>query len=108
MSRATELLQPWVGLVAGVLAGAVSHQFGSDGMFNDCQRYAPLPIMVVAAVCVAVCLAAAYASALVIRRAEQETTPRIVAAISVGFALLVTLAILLPMVGAIVLPPCFG
>ena len=107
MSRIAALLQPWAGLIAAVFAGAVSHQFGADGMFNDCQRYAPLPILAVAAVCVVACLAGAYASLLVVRRSGQDTTPRVLAAISVGFALLVTLAILLPMLGAIILPPCF-
>ena len=107
-SRVVELLQPWAGLIAAVLAGAFSHQFGAEGIFNDCQHYAPIPVLIVAALCFLGCLAGALASLTVLRRAGEETTSRVVSVISVGFALLVMLAILLPMIGAIILPPCFG
>lgn len=106
-SRVASMLQPWAGLVAGVLAGALSHQIGADSMFNDCQRFAPLPLLIVSALCIAGSVAGGLASLQVLRRAGDETTPRVVSAISVSFALLVILAILLPMIGAIILPPCF-
>ena len=104
---ALRLFQPWAGLITGVLAGAISHQFGADSLFNNCQRYAALPVLIVAAASVVACLAGGYVSLLVLKRSDEETTPLVVGAISVGFALLVTLAILLPMLGAIILPPCF-
>ena len=104
---AAELLQPWAGLVAGVLAGAFSHQFGADGTFNNCERFAPVPLLLVAALCVIICVAGGLASLQLVRRAGEETTPRVVGAISVGFALLAMLAIVLPMLGAIILPACF-
>ena len=106
--RFASLFQPWAGLIAGVLAGAFSHQFGAESTFNNCQRFAPVPLLLVAALCIAACLVGGYASLRVVRGAGEETTPRVVGMISVSFALLATLAILLPMLGAIILPPCFG
>ena len=105
--RAGAMLQPWAGLVAGVLAGGLSHQIGADSMFNDCQRFAPVPLLLVCTFCIIGCLAGAIASLQVLRRSSEETTPLVVSAISVGFALLVTLAIMLPMLSALILPPCF-
>ena len=39
---------PWAGLVIGVLALAVVHQFGSDSTFNDCRGTSPGPLLIVA------------------------------------------------------------
>lgn len=105
--RVVSMLQPWAGLFAGVLAGGLSHQIGAASMFNDCQRFAPTPLLIVSALCIAAALAGGLASLQVLRAAGDQTTPRVLSAISVSFALLVTMAILLPMIGAIILPPCF-
>jgi hypothetical protein len=99
--------QPWAGLVAGLLAAAFSHQFGADGTFDDCQTIAPVPLLAVAAASILVCVAGGYASFLVTRRADEQTSARVASIISIGFALLAILAIALPMLGAAILPPCF-
>lgn len=54
--RVASLFRPWAGLIIGVLAAAFAHQFGADGSFNDCQRFVPVPILFIAALCVAACL----------------------------------------------------
>ena len=105
--RVASLFRPWAGLIIGVLAAAFAHQFGADGSFNDCQRLVPVPILFIAALCVAACLIGAWASLPVLRRGDEQTAQRVVSAISVGFALLAAVAILLPMVGAMILPACF-
>ena len=105
--RAVSLFQPWAGLVAGLLGAAFAHQFGADGTFDDCQRFAPLPLLLVSAFCIVACLGGAYASLQVLRRYEEETSPRVISVVSVGFALLAVLAILLPMLATMILPPCF-
>jgi hypothetical protein len=51
MSRGRQLLdsfKPWAGLVIGLLALAVVHQFGSDSTFNDCRGTSPVPLLIVA------------------------------------------------------------
>jgi hypothetical protein len=90
-----------------VLAGALAHQIGADSIFNDCQRFAPVPLLIVTTICIISSLGGGLASLRAVRMAGGETTSRVVGVISVGFALLVTLAIILPMLAAIILPPCF-
>ena len=99
--------RPWAGLVAAVLAGAVAHQFGAFGTFDDCFTVSPGPLLVVAAVCLVVALAGAWVSAQV-ARVSSETAPRKLAAvISSGFATLILIATVLPMIASLILPPCF-
>ena len=107
MTAFWRLFQPWAGMVAGVLAAAFAHQFGSDATFDNCQRFAPLPLLLVAALCLVAALAGAVVSLGVLRRAPAQSSDKVVAVISVGFALLAGLAIILPMIGALILPPCF-
>lgn len=105
--RAWQLLQPWAGLIAGVAGVALAHQFGADGEFDDCQRFAPAPLLIVAALCILLALGGAWTSAAVIRRSPDESTGKTVAVISTGFALLASFGIILPMIASVILPPCF-
>jgi len=102
-----EAFRPWAGLVAAVLAGAVAHEFGAFGTFDHCAAISPGPLLIVAAVCLVVALAGAWVSAQV-ARVSSETPPRKLAGvISVGFALLVLMATILPMIASLTLPQCF-
>lgn len=105
--RFRQLFQPWTGLIAGVLAVGVAHQFGSDGVFDDCQSFSPVPLLIVAALCIVVAVGGALASAAIVRQRPAGSTDMVVATISVGFALLASFAILLPMIASIILPSCF-
>lgn len=102
-----ELLQPWAGLIAGLFAVAFAHQFGADGVFDDCQSFSPGPLLIAAALCIVIALAGALTSGLIVRQGSENQTRRVVATISTGFALLTCFAILLPMLASIILPPCF-
>jgi hypothetical protein len=99
--------RPWAGLVVGVVSVAFVHQFGSDGTFDKCAAIAPGPLLAVAAIGLLACAI----SGLVSWRSmegEADLSRRVVAVISVGCATLFGLAILFPMIAALVLPPCFG
>ena len=109
MKRARELLDafiPWAGLVIGVIALGVVHQYGSDGVFNDCRAVSPGPLLAVAVLGLLICAGSAFASWRSGRGADSESR-RVVAIISVGSAALFSFAILLAMIAAVVLPPCF-
>jgi hypothetical protein len=110
MRRARQLLDalaPWAGLVVGLVAFSVVHQYGSDGTFNDCQAVSPGPLLIVALLGLLACAAAAFASWRTIRGSGDEPR-RVVAVISIGSAVLFVFAILLAIIAALVLPPCFG
>ena len=98
--------RPWAGLVVGILAAGFVHQFGSDGTFDRCGALAPGPLLIVAAIGFAACAFAGLVSWRSLR-AEEIPARRVVAVISAGCAALFCMAILLPMIAALVLPPCF-
>ena len=102
----TEALLPWAGLVAGTVAAGFVHQFGSDSTFDKCHAVVPGPVLLVATAGLLICILAGLGSWRSLRR-EKDLARRVVAIISVGCAVLFSLAILLPMIAALVLPPCF-
>ena len=108
MTQARSLLaafQPWAGLVIGILATGFVHQFGSDGLFNNCRVISPLTLLLVGLAGLILCGLSGYASW---HSARSETgARRVVGVVSVGSSALFALAILLPLVAALVLPLCF-
>jgi hypothetical protein len=97
---------PWAGLVVGIIAAGFVHQFGSDSVFDDCSTAAPVPLLIAAVAGLALCILAGLLSWR--SRRSDSGARRVAAAISVGCAALFAFAIILPMVAALILPPCFG
>jgi hypothetical protein len=109
MKRAGKLadaFKPWAGLVVGLLAVSIVHQYGSEGVFNDCQTVSPGPLLLVAFLGLLACAGSGLVSWRTMRGSAEEAR-RVVAVISVGCAALFMFAILLAMIAALVLPPCF-
>jgi len=102
-----EAFMPWAGLAVGVVAVAFVHQFGSDSSFDDCGTSAPVPLLAAAAIGLVACVLAGAASWRSIK-GETEIARRVIATISIGCAAVFGLAIILPMIAALMLPPCFG
>ena len=48
-----DLMIPWTGLVTAFVALAVAHQFGSDGMFDNCLAVSPVPLIAVSLLAIA-------------------------------------------------------
>jgi membrane associated rhomboid family serine protease len=99
-------LMPWAGLVVGLLATAFVHQFGSETMFDHCRTASPGPVLVAAFVGLLACLLSGLASWRGMRGSADDAR-RVIATISIGMAALFGFAILLPMIAALTLPPCF-
>jgi len=97
---------PWAGLVIGLMAVAIVHQFGSDGVFDDCRANSPGPVLIVAAIGLLICALSGIASWRSARAGSDEVR-RVVGLVSVGSAALFGFAILLAMIATITLPPCF-
>lgn len=101
------LLTPWSGLVVGLVAMIVVHQFGSQGTFDDCRSVAPGPVLIIGLAGLALCLLSVLLSWRNRDRAAQQAG-HIIAIISAGTALFFSFAIILAMIAVLLLPPCFG
>ena len=102
-----QAFKPWAGLAAAVVGAAVAHQFGAFGSFDHCTTISPVPLLIVAAACLIATVAAAWASARVIRLGSESPARRLMAVVSVGFAGLALFATVLPMIASLTLPRCF-
>ena len=100
-------LMPWTGLMTGVVALAIAHQFGSDGVFDDCLAISPLPLLIVSLVAIAATIAGAFASWVVFRSKAETRVRKVIAVVSIGASALFIFAMILPIVAAVVIPPCF-
>ncbi|HYI43810.1 MAG TPA: hypothetical protein VD768_09335 [Sphingomicrobium sp.] len=98
---------PWAGLVAGMGGAGLAHQVGSEGMFNDCAAVSPGPILIVSLIGLALTAAGAFASLRVYREKSDRSSRHLIATVSLGLAALFAMAILLPMVASLVIPPCY-
>lgn len=107
-SEMRELFMPWAGLVAGIIAAGIDHQFGSEGTFDSCTAISPVPLLIVSALCLLLTAAGALGSWRVLRDDPEAPARKLVAIISLACSALFVLAILLPMIASLVLPPCFG
>jgi hypothetical protein len=108
MRQFAELFRPWAGLVVATLAAGIVHQFGSEGVFDDCTLISPMPLLIVCVVGLVACVAAGWVSWTVARNPSEGPARKVAGVISAGMAALFVVAILLPMIAAVVLPPCFG
>lgn len=102
-----DLFMPWAGLIAGTVGAGLAHQFGAEGSFDNCSRFAPVPLLIVSAICLLIVAVGGLESWHVVRGDSETPARKVVAIISVGSVALFVLAILLPMVAAVVIPPCF-
>jgi hypothetical protein len=110
MSRAGRLREqfmPWAGLVVGLAAAIIAHQFGSEGTFNDCAVASPVPLLIVAVLCIAATVVAMLASWRIAANRSEGPTRRLVGLISASTAALFVFAMMLPMIASLLLPRCF-
>ncbi len=106
-SEVADLLRPWAGLMVGLIALGIAHQYGSDGIFDDCAAISPGPLLIVSTLAVAAAAGGAFLSWPVFSSDFEAPARKVVAAISIGTSALFILAMILPMVAAVVIPPCF-
>ena len=106
-SEFADLFMPWAGLAAGVIAAGVTHQFGSEGVFDNCAAISPIPILAVNILGIVLTVVGALASWSVLREGAETHARKAVAFISVGAAALFVFAILLPTIASLVIPPCY-
>ena len=102
-----DLFMPWVGLIVGLVALGVAHQWGSDSMFDDCAATSPGPLLIVSLFAILATIGGSFMSWRVFDNESEAPARKVVAAISLGTSALFVLAMILPMIAALLLPPCF-
>ena len=107
MSRYRRAAIPWTGLVVGLVALIIVHQFGSEGVFDDCGTVAPLPVLAVAIAGLVICIAAGLFSWRG-TSGSSENARRLIGIISLSSSILFAFAIVLGIIADLMLPPCFG
>lgn len=103
----SDILSPWAGLIVGVIAWAAAHQFGADGMFDDCAAFSPAPVLAVPLIGIIATAIAGLLSWRAFGRSGAGDAQRVISIISMGMAALFCLALLYPILAALIIPPCF-
>jgi hypothetical protein len=107
--RTIEHLAPWLGLVAAGLGWGLSHQVGSNAVFDDCRDAGNLFVLVTCLVGLLIIAAGGYFSFNVWRRGGEESEGRrFVGLLGAILALLAAFAVLLQALSAAILPRCLA
>jgi hypothetical protein len=106
-SEIADLVLPWAGLIIGLLAMITAHQFGSDGMFAHCLSISPGPLLIVSTLTIAATAGGGFLSWRVLNNQAEAPARKLIAVISVGSSALFILAMILPIIAALLIPPCF-
>ncbi|HYG28774.1 MAG TPA: hypothetical protein VD887_01015 [Allosphingosinicella sp.] len=107
--KAAELLLPWSALIGGALGWGLSHQIGSNTIFDGCDPTALWLVLVVGILGLALTGVGALLSWRVRRRGEAESeTRRFLALLTTLLAALLAIAIVLQTLSALVIASCFG
>jgi hypothetical protein len=107
--KAGELLLPWSALIGGALGWGLSHQIGSNTVFDRCDPVALWLVLVVGLLGLVLTGAGALLSLRVRRRGEAESdTRRFLALLTTLLAGLLAMAIVLQTLSALIVASCFG
>jgi hypothetical protein len=115
MTRPVNVLdwRSFAGLIAAPLAWMIDHQAGSDLNFSDCRTGDAAVLLSIGGAALAVAVIGGAVSVVAWRRAggapdtSQEAIGRFIAALSVMASGLLSLTLVMQMMAALAIPPCF-
>jgi hypothetical protein len=107
--RTLEHLAPWLGILAAASGWALTHQVGSDSVFDDCRIGTGWFVILVCLAGLLLVAAGGYFSFDIWRQGAKETDGRrFVGAVGALLAVLAAFAIILQAISALILPRCLG
>jgi hypothetical protein len=106
--RVRDGFMPWAGLALGTTGFFLAHQLGSDSTFQNCRVGSPSIVIAGTLLGLALIAAGALASWRVYRASAPGVSKRVIAAVSLISAALFALAIILPLIAALVIPRCWA
>lgn len=99
------LLAPWSGMIAAIVGWSVSHQVGSDSVFDDCSHGSGI-VLLVSVLGLIVTVVGGAVSILSRAGGSGSEGRRFAALLSALLAALAGFAILLQIAAGLILPPC--
>jgi hypothetical protein len=106
--RIRDRFMPWGGLALGTLGAGLAHQLGSDATFQDCTVGSPWMVIAGTLAGLALIAGGALLSWRVYATHGEGPARRLIAAVSLMTAALLALAVILPLVAALLIPPCWA
>jgi hypothetical protein len=98
---------PWAGIALGTLGGGLAHQIGADSTFQDCQFSSPGIVIVGAIIGLALVALGALGSWRVYAAEGETPARRMIAVVSLMACGIFAVAIILPFIASLVIPPCW-
>lgn len=105
--RISDLLMPWAGLALGTLGAGLAHQLGSDSTFQDCRVGSPALVIVGTIVGLLLVGIGALASWRVYGGDGEGPARRLIASVSLMACGVFAMAIILPLIAALIIPRCW-
>jgi hypothetical protein len=99
---------PWAGLTLGTLGAGLAHQLGSDSTFQDCSFSSPLVVIVGTIVGLLLIGAGALGSWSIYAAEGEAPARRTVAVVGLMACGLYAIAVILPLIAALVIPRCWA
>ena len=106
--RTLEHLAPWLGLVAAGLGWGLSHQLGSDSVFDDCRSHGNGFVLFTCLVGLLIIAGGGYFSFTVWQDREESEGRQFIGLLGGLLALLAAFAVVLQALSATILPRCVG
>jgi hypothetical protein len=106
--RIRDGFMPWGGLALGTLGFFVAHQLGSDATFQDCTAGSPWIVLLGTIAGLALIGLGALASWRVFDAKGEGPARRLIATVSLMAAALFAMAVVLPLIAALVIPRCWA
>ena len=106
--RARDRFMPWAGLALGTLGVGLTHQIGSDSVFQDCHFSSPLIVILAAILGLVFVTAGALGSWRIYSADGESPARRMIAVVSVMACGLYAVAIILPLIASLVIPGCWA
>jgi hypothetical protein len=98
-------LWPWAGMIGAAAGWILAHQVGSDGTFYECDNGTAVTL-IVGVLALVLTAVSGLASFRLWHRGGETEARRFVALLGWLFAILLGLAILLPVLAALIFPEC--
>jgi hypothetical protein len=106
-ARMSVRLMPWAGLGLGTLGAGTAHQLGAFSSFQDCRFSSPLMVIIATIVGLALITAGAIGSWRVWSADGETPSRRMVAIVSLMACAIFAMAVVLPLIAALLIPRCW-
>ena len=103
-----EHFAPWLGLVAAGLGWGLSHQIGSNAVFDDCRVAGNGFVLIICLAGLIIVAAGGWFSFDIWRKREESEGRRFIGLIGALLAAIAAFAVLLQAISAIILPRCLA